>query len=152
MAALTNGEKCQKHFCVPRQWGAPVPLCAASTGRSTPGLSTPCFVGTRAIATGTGTSPLGIVNETRRGYLVLHCPNYLVVLLRSAPEPKPHQNIFCVFFLDDTHRFCYKHHTKEFKASFEWDLSKPPLLAGFQNHNLDMLHLTLITSAISSAW
>lgn len=51
-----------------------------------------------------------------------------------------------------SHRFCYKHYTKEFKASFEWDLSKPPLLAGFQNHNLAMLHLTLITSTISSAW
>lgn len=51
-----------------------------------------------------------------------------------------------------SHCFCYKHYTKEFKASFEWDLSKPPLLAGFQNHNLAMLHLTLITSTISSAW
>lgn len=36
-----------------------------------------------------------------------------------SQKPKPQQNIFCVFFLDGTHGFCYKHYPQNFKDSFE---------------------------------
>lgn len=54
-------------------------------------------------------------------------------------KPKPHENVFCVFFLYDTHGICYENCPQCFKASFEWETSSW------------MLHLILITRITLSA-
>lgn len=146
MVALTNGEKCQKHFCIPGQWGAPVLLLAASASHGTPWPSTPWFLGMRAIGTGSRTIPPGVSLYWREA--ALHWLNYLAVSLRSAPKSQNLNKIFSVFSSWMAHMaFAINTTPKISKIALNWKL-----LVSFQNHNLTMLHLILITSITLSAW